>query len=109
MLMQDVLDLARLDLNDDDKTRHTDGDLLNYANDSIQQMVMSRPDLFIGLFYQLPSSELLTTDTFPLPDTKKRAVADYIVGRASMINTEESSVTKAGAYLSLAQKEAGIN
>jgi len=99
--MQNVLDLARESLNDGGKVRWTDARLLNFANDAIQRLVTSRPDLFLGGFLALPSATLALTDTFPVADRNKRAVADYILARAMLNETESGATEKSMAYVQL--------
>jgi hypothetical protein len=106
--MQQVLDLARLDLNDADEDRYPDKDLIKFANNYVQEAIKTRSDLFIGSFSALPSANLILTDTFPMPDRYVRSCADYVIGRAMMLNTEESSMTQAANYIGLSAKEGGI-
>lgn len=103
--MQNVLDLARESLNDSGKVRWTDARLLAFANDAIQYLVSNRPDLFLGDFSALPASDLAAGATFPIADRHKRAVADYILGRAFMGDTEAGTVEKSMAYIQLFGQE----
>jgi hypothetical protein len=96
--MQQVVDLARESLNDADKVRWTDDRCLAFANDAIQYMVTHRPDLFLGGFTSLPSASLALIATFPVSDRYKRAVADYILSRSMMNETEVGAAEKATAY-----------
>jgi len=83
MKWQAVLDLARMTLNDDDKDKNTDADLLVYGNDAAREVYGLRPDLRLGSFgtaYTEATDPV--TDNFTLPDDFKRIVADYIVARA---------------------------
>ncbi len=106
--MQEVINTARLDLNDDSRTRITDPNLLIYANNAIQEAIKARPDLFIGHFNCLPEPDLAVTDDFPLPSSHIRDVADYIIARAHLINTEDSAIQRSGAYLTLAKQGGGL-
>lgn len=99
--MQNVIDLARESLNDADKVRWTDERCLAFANDAIQRLVTSRPDLFLGGFLALPSASLSLTDTFPIADRNKRIVADYVLARAMLNETEAGATEKATAYIQL--------
>jgi len=76
--MQSVVDLARLDLNDADKVRNLDADMLMYANDALSRAYAIRPDLKWGNF-GAPFVELALTDPFPLDLEYRKAVADFIV------------------------------
>lgn len=106
--MQEVVDLARLDLNDDDKVRHTDAVLIKYASNYVQEATKSRPDLFFRQALSMPTSNLALANTFPMPDRYIRSAADYIIGRAKMRGTEESNVTEGAAYLQLSAREGGV-
>lgn len=109
MLIQDLVNLARLDLNDEDKDRYTDIQLLNHIRTYVQEALRSRPDLFIGRFFATtPSYTLLLSDKFPMSDRYIRSCADYVIARAMMNNTEENAIAIANNYLALAAKEAGL-
>ena len=78
--MQDVLDLARLDLNDAAKTRNLDSNMIQFANDGIAKAVVMRPDLNFGN-YTTAYADLTTASSFPLPLEYRPAIANYIVMR----------------------------
>lgn len=105
--MQDVVNLARIDLNDEDKVRYLDAVLLKFLSNFIQESIKLRPDLFISSIFRLPSYNLTITDIFPLPDRYIRSCADYVIARAKLIGTEEGSMTEASAYLGLSVKSGG--
>lgn len=76
--MQSVVDLARLDLNDADKVRNLDVDMLGYANDGIARAYAIRPDMRFGSFSSA-FSDLALTDNFPLGLEYRKAIADFVV------------------------------
>ncbi len=85
--MQDVLDVARLDLNDakdasgsDVNCRNKDADMLNFANDGISRGLVLRPDLNWGN-YASGYVEKTLTDPFPLPLEYRWAISNYVVAR----------------------------
>lgn len=78
--MQSVLDLARFDLNDDAKIRHTDAAMIQFANDGIAKALVLRPDLNYGS-YGTAYADLTTASAFPLPLEYRPAIANYIVLR----------------------------
>lgn len=94
--VQEVLDIARRTLHDDDKVRWPDDDLLSYHNSAIQRAVAIRPDLFLGRFGSLPTT-FAVTDTFPLSARFERPVADYIIARAE--SKDDEMVTSGRAAL----------
>lgn len=76
--MQSVLDLARLDINDSEKTRNPDANMLKFANDAIARAYSLRPDLNWGN-YQTGYTDLAASDPFPLGLEYRKAVSDFIV------------------------------
>lgn len=98
--MQNVVDQARIPLNDDDKTRNSDLDLLGYANSAISELKLKRPDLFFGMFLALPGKKNLA-DPFPIDDTIFQPVCDYVTARAESKNDDSILEQRAAAYFSL--------
>lgn len=97
---QQVIDRARIPLNDADKVRYTDADLLGYANDAVLLLRQKRPDLFFGS-WTIPAGEYAIGANLPVEDTYFPAVADYITGRAESRDDEESMQTRAAAFMQL--------
>ena len=104
--MQQVVDAARIPLNDKDKVRFEDSELLGYANDGILRIRQRRPDLFLGRWFSLPGS-LALTDIFPLHDELKPALADYVTARAEFKDDEFSENGRAAASLALFERAVG--
>jgi hypothetical protein len=104
--IQTVINLARVDLSDGDKVRYPDTTLLSFINNYIQESVSNRPDLFFDV--AIPSSTLTLSDTFPMSDRYIRGAADYVIGRANMIGTEDSRLDVGAAYMGLAVKNGGV-
>lgn len=99
--LKDIIDLARLSINDDAKVSYPDTELLNYANDAIQTLINTRPDLFIGGFDSLPTDNLEEGDDSPVDVRYRRAIADYVIARVNLKGTEESASAKANAYIQM--------
>ena len=82
--MQDVMNLARLDLNDSSTStslyRYPDSDLLKFANDGIARALAIRSDLNFGN-YNTQYTDLSVSDVFPLPVEYRPAITAYIVAR----------------------------
>lgn len=78
--IQSVLNLARIDLNDDSGSRYSDANLLRFANDGLALTYSLRPDLNFGS-YGTAFVDLTATSTFPLPLEYRPAIASYIVYR----------------------------
>lgn len=99
---QQVLDRARVPLNDDDKDRYTDAELLNYAVDAFLLLRRYRPDLFIAA-WTLPDWSAYTVDTpFPVaPDEYLPIIADYVTARAEFKDDEHVVAERAQAFYAL--------
>lgn len=95
---QEVANLARKPLNDEDKARYSDEDLMLYANSAILALYLRRPDLFIGQYGSLPGGHSILTDAAPLPDQYKTLLADYVTGRISMTDDEFTNSGKAAVF-----------
>lgn len=104
--MQQIIDRGRFPLNDTDKVRWTDADLLGHANYAIRLLRLKRPDLFFGQFTALPGDKALG-DTFPLDDDYAPAVADYVTARAMAIDAEHVEEGKALSFFALFKDGAG--
>jgi hypothetical protein len=103
---QSIVDLARLPLNDADKARYTDADLLAYANHGLLQLVKRRPDLFIGNYANLPTGEAALADAFPLGAEYVQTVADYVVARAESGDDEFINSGRSALFMQLFGAEA---
>lgn len=98
--MQQVVDLARVPLNDAAKRRYTDAALLGYANSAVFRAYELRPDLMFGGGYT-PYAALALGGTFPLPDRFAQTVADYVGGRAELKDDDASTQARAKTLMSL--------
>lgn len=98
--VQQLLDKARLPLNDPGKVRLPDTELLSYANDAFLRVRKKRPDLFLGLWSALPS-ELAVTDYFPVAAEYIPVVADYITARAEIKEDEHIGDGRSAAFMAL--------
>lgn len=97
---QQVCNRARIPLNDADKTRYPDTDLLAYANDAVLLLRQKRPDLFFGS-WTIPTGEYALTDTVPVDDTFFPAICDYVTGRAEFRDDEDAMQQRAASFLQL--------
>jgi len=98
--MQQVIDRARIPLNDADKHRYPDADLLVYGNEALSILRRQRADLFLGNlaggFAALDLSDLL-----PFDDAYVPAVADYMTARAETRDSEEELLNRATVFFGL--------
>ena len=104
---QSIVDLARIPLNDEDKTRYPDDVLLSFAGHGLLQVLKHRPDLFIGRFRTLPGPQAVAGDAFPLPPEYAHLVADYVTARAEMTDDEHAVSGRAAAFMQLIDIDTG--
>lgn len=105
--MQQVLDLARESLNDDDKVRYTDVSLLKFANDGLDEIYMLRPDVFIGSFSAAAltdGNQRVVGDPLPVDGRLRRALADYIIARAELKDDEHVNSGRAVGLMKFFEK-----
>ena len=102
--MQQVADKSRIPLNDADKARYSDTDLLWYANDAVLILRNKRPDLFFGQFLNLPGAKALV-DALPLDDILFPAVCDYVTARAETRNDESVLEQRASMLFALFKEQ----
>lgn len=102
---QDVVNLAREPLNDTDKARYSDSQLMLYTNTAILTLAQRRPDLFIGQFDNLPTGQADLADDFPLPPAYYVTLSDYVTARAEMIDDEHANTGRAAAFMQLLNSE----
>ena len=101
---QNVIDSARVDLQDAGKTRYTDAELLEYANDGVQEGFRYRPDFKLGSYTAAPVV-YDETDDVPFPLTYQMILKHYVVARADMRDDEYAQDGRAGAFLGRFEKE----
>jgi len=100
--MQKVVDKARIPINDVDKVRKTDADMLSYAIDALYMLQQRRPDLMFGLYLTLPDfTALALTSPFPLDNAYATAVADYVTARTETENDESVVEQRANLFFGL--------
>lgn len=102
-LVQDVIDSARVPLNDANKIRYPDDELLDYLNDGVVEVYTLRPDLQFGSFGQALTL-LAPTDNFPLPPQHAIAIKYYIVSRAETKDDENVNANRETKAFQLFQR-----
>lgn len=105
---QTIIDLARKPLNDADKARYSDEQLLLFANHGMLAIAKRRPDLFIGQWSSMPTGEKLLSDSFPLDPAYAQVVADYVTARAEMTDDEHANSGRAQVFVNLFGSEAPL-
>ncbi|CAN7308433.1 hypothetical protein LJR296_001465 [Cupriavidus necator] len=101
--VQQVIDRGRVPLNDADKVRHTDSDMLDWLNDGVAEIYTIRPDLRFGS-YGTPAARLALTDAFPLSAAHEVAIKHYMVYRAEMKDDEAVNTNRVDKAYKLFEK-----
>lgn len=100
--VQQVIDRARIPLNDAAKARYSDPELTGYANDAYYMLRRYRPDFFLGKWTSLPAA-LVLVDEFPGVDLMYLpSIADYVTARAEFKDDEAVIAQRAQAMLAMA-------
>lgn len=99
--LQSAMDLARIPLNDADKVRYPDAQLLTWTNHALVTLASRRPDLFIGQYNALPTGEALASVAFPIPAAYLSVIANYVTAMAEMVDDENANSGRAAAFLQL--------
>ena len=102
--LQNVIDGARVVLQDADKVRYTDAQLLGYANDGIVLGFKYRPDFRLGN-YTVALGTYASTDQVPFPVQYQHLLEYYVVSSAELRDDEYSQDGRAAALLGLFEKE----
>jgi len=101
MTVQSLLDRARLPLNDDEKIRYPDTELLAWAVDGVKLLKRKRPDLFVGR-WTVSFDALEVGDAVPIDEMYHQMLADYITGRCETKDADFSAEGRGMAFLQLA-------
>lgn len=101
--VQNLVDRARVPLNDADKDRWTDAQLLIYAQDAYLMILRHRPDVLIGGFSSPTAwSALALGSTFPyVDDMYLPVIADYVTARAEYQDDENAINQRAAQFMTL--------
>ena len=102
--LQNVIDGARVVLQDADKVRYTDAQLLGYANDGIVLGFKYRPDFRLGN-YTVALGTYVAADQVPFPVQYQHLLKYYVVSSAELRDDEYSQDGRAAALLGLFEKE----
>jgi len=111
LTMQNIVDRARLPLNDADPVdanrRDPDAILLAYAKGGLQILHQKRPDLFFGAIASFSAETLALGSTFPLLEDYAPALQDWVTARAQSKDDESANAGSAQAFFALFEAEAG--
>jgi hypothetical protein len=101
---QEVIDSARVVLQDADKLRYTDAQLLEYANDGVQEGFRIRPDFRLGSYTASPTTYVVG-NTVPFPHNYQMLLKHYVVFRAELRDDEYSQDGRAATLLGVFKAE----
>src|SRR5262245_25644938 len=104
--MQSVVDLARIPLNDSDKDRYTDAELLTFGIQVLLAAFRRRPDIFFGKCSSsevtpLHNNTLTLAENYPVHGEYQQVIADYITARAESIDDEHVTSGRAASFYAL--------
>ena len=96
--IQNIIDDARVILQDAAKTRYTDAQLTSICNYALYTANRLRPDLFFSSIGTAQTA-LAVGNTFPLPPQYEPVVSNYVASRAELRDDEYSVDGRAAALL----------
>ena len=96
---QQIIDSARVDLQDADKVRYTDAELLEYANDGVKEAFRFRPDFRLGS-YTTAYATFQASDQVPIPELYQMLIKHYVVFRSEARDDEYNNDGRAAIFLS---------
>ena len=102
--LQNIIDSARVVLQDADKVRYSDAQLLEYANDGIVLGFKYRPDFRLGN-YTVALGTYVSTDQVPFPLQYQQLLKHFVVARAELRDDEYSQDGRAAALMGYYEKE----
>lgn len=102
--MQNILDRARVLLQDDKKVRFKDPDCLAALNQGIKEAKRWRSDLFFGQ-YGTPYVDLAVGDPFPLPPEYEYAAITSLVAFCDARESEYSEDQRVVVFMQVFKDE----
>jgi hypothetical protein len=101
---QNIIDDARVDLQDSAGTRYTTAQLLGYANDGVREMFRMRPDFRLGS-YGVAVPTYVVGDNLPIPDNYRMLLTHYLIFRSETRDDEYAVNGRAASFLMRFEKE----
>lgn len=106
--VQEVIDLARIDLNDKGKDRWKDEELLKRFNVCLTLIFDLRPDLRLGHFADDPVRFKLTDELPPSVRKYSQAIADFIIARANAKDQEDAEMSRSSVFMTSFRAMLGV-
>lgn len=103
--VQDVLDGARVILNDEAGIRYLDDQLCTYVLDAYVEARYIRPDLFVGLYEVDLPDVIVPADPFPLSPQFFAAVREFVISMAELRDDEWVNDGRAAMFRQTLQKK----
>ena len=101
---QNVIDSVRVDLQDATGVRYTTPQLMEYANDGIQEGYRLRSDFRFGN-YTAAATTYVASDNVPFPSQYQMLLKHYVCYRAELRDDEYAQDGRAAALLGRFQTE----
>lgn len=101
---QTLLDQARLTLQDADKTRYPDAEMVVYANEAMRIYRKLRSDLFFATI-TTPLVDYLVGDTFPLSPEFEYPLKRYVIAAAQARDDEYAVDGRMSKFLAQFEKD----
>jgi hypothetical protein len=100
--LQEVIDIARVPLHDNAKTRYPDTELLRHCNAAMLYLYDKRPDILIGSYSDqtiIPNGSRILGDTFPFEEKYVQPIADVISALAQTKDEENADSGRVGQFM----------
>lgn len=108
LTLQDVMDMARLDLNDDDAVdadrRYPDTELIKHCNTALLLILEKRPEALLGSYSdasKVPNGERIASDPFPFDARYLKPTSDVVV---SFAQTKDEEMAQSGKVRALFER-----
>jgi hypothetical protein len=105
--VKQVVDTARLLLQDAEKERYKDDELVALVNMGLMDLRRAQPEAFIGL-YHIETPAVGLNDPFPVPDMYLGGMVKYVAGYAEMRDDDYVADGRAPTLVNTAMKDWGV-
>jgi hypothetical protein len=105
--VKQVVDTARLLLQDAEKERYKDDELVALVNMGLMDLRHKRPEAFIGL-YHVETPTVALNDPFPVSDMYLGGMVKYVAGYAEVRDDDYTADGRATMLVSTAMKDWGV-
>jgi hypothetical protein len=99
---QQLLDLARVPLNDEDRERYPDPVGLQHLNQAMMMLRRKRPDLFLGQMRAHVANYALASEV-PVHPMYAQCLIDYVSARWQTVDDDGSVEPRIAAFMQLCE------